>query len=212
MVQAFTANRTDDTFDVSALPRGPRSAEDFFDIHYSDLIAELLPVNPISISQQIPRRRIEGKGFEHLLRGPFRGRVSRNIEMDNASSIMCENDKDKENFKPNGVDSKEVDGRELGNVIIQERSPRLRWWFWMSDHVFGNRSLRDLDAQLHQLAVDPRCAPDRVLAAHRSNQIAYFSRNLRTSSLPVTNLPGPIPMKSLAVPTNDGFRFNDEEG
>jgi hypothetical protein len=38
---------------------------------------------------------------------------------------MCENDKDKQHFKPNGVDSKEVDGGELRNVILEERSPRL---------------------------------------------------------------------------------------
>jgi len=121
MVQAFPPNRTDDPFDVSALPRRPRSAENFFDIHDRDLIAELLAIDSISISHQISRRRIEGKGFKHLLRCPFGCRVSRNVEVNNASSIMCENDKDKQHFKPNGVDSKEVDGRELRNVIIEER-------------------------------------------------------------------------------------------
>src|SRR5262249_37811984 len=45
----------------SALPRSPRSAEDFFDIHDRNLIAELLAVSPIPISQQIFRCRVEGK-------------------------------------------------------------------------------------------------------------------------------------------------------
>src|SRR5262249_18604379 len=49
-------------------------------------------------------------------------------------------------------------------VILEERPPRLGWWFGASDHVFGNRSLRDLNVQLHQLVVDPGCAPDRVLS------------------------------------------------
>ena len=59
MVQTFTANRTDDPFDVSSLPRSPRSAEHFFDIHYRDLTAELLAIDSISISQQISRRGIK---------------------------------------------------------------------------------------------------------------------------------------------------------
>src|SRR5690242_19882582 len=90
VVQAFTANRTDDTFDVSALPGRPWSAENFFDIHYRHLTAELLTIDSISISQQISRRRIEWEGLQYLLRCPFGGRVTRNIEVDNASSIMCE--------------------------------------------------------------------------------------------------------------------------
>src|SRR5262245_57787119 len=80
VIQAFTANRTDDTFDVSALPRRPRSAENFFDIHYCDLTAELLAIHSISISQQISRSRIEREGLEYLLRRPFGRWVSRNIE------------------------------------------------------------------------------------------------------------------------------------
>jgi hypothetical protein len=88
MVQTFSANRADYAFHVSTLPGRPGSAKDFLDIHYCDLPAELLPIDPVSISQQILRCGIEGKGFEHLLRGPFRGRMSRHVEVDNASSIM----------------------------------------------------------------------------------------------------------------------------
>src|SRR5215470_6565944 len=157
MVEAFTANRTDDAFDVSSLPRRPRSAEDFFDIHYRDLIAELLAIDSISISQQISRCGIKRKGFEHLLRRPFRRWMSCNVEVDHASSIVCKDNKNEEDFEPNGVDGEEVDERELRNVILEERPPRLRWGFGASDHVLGNRSLRDLNVQLHQLAVDPRC-------------------------------------------------------
>src|SRR5262245_12067364 len=189
MVQAFTANRTDDAFHISSLPRRPRSAENFCDIHYRDLIAELVAIDPISISQQIARCGVEREGFQHLLRSPFGRWMSRDVEVDNASSIMRENDKNEEDFKPNGLDGEEVDGRKLRNVIVEEGSPCLRWRLWPSDHVFGNRGLRDLNPQLHQFAVNPRCAPNRVLAAHGSNQIADFSRNLRTSGFSMTHLP-----------------------
>src|SRR5262249_41663001 len=172
MVQTFSANRTDDAFDVSSLPRRPRSAEHFFDIHCGDLLAELLAIDSISISQQISRRGIKRKGFEHLLRRPFRRWMRCDVEVDHASSIVREDNKNEENFEPNGVDGKEVDGSELRNVILEERPPRLGWGFGASDHVLGNRSLRDLNVQLHQLAVHPESAPNRVLAAHGSNKLA----------------------------------------
>src|SRR5262249_7603899 len=153
MVQTFTANRTDDAFDVSSLPRTSRSAEHFFDIHYRELVAELLAIDSISISQQISRCGIKRKGFEHLLRRPFRRRMSGDVEVHDASSIVCEDNKNEEDFEPNGVDGEKVDGAELRNVILEERPPRLGRGFGASDHVLGNRSLRDLNVQLHQLAV-----------------------------------------------------------
>src|SRR5215467_13875290 len=118
MVETFTANRTDDAFDVSSLPRRPRGAEHLFDIHYGDLIAELLAIDSISISQQISRRGIKRKGFEHLLRRPFCGWMSCDVEVHDASSIVCEDKKNEKDFEPNGVDGEEVDGRELRNVIL----------------------------------------------------------------------------------------------
>src|SRR5215831_14587764 len=203
MVETFKANRADDAFDISALPRRPRSAENFFDIHYGDLVAELLAIDSISISQQISRCRIKRKGFEHLLRRPFSRWMSCDVEVHDTSAIVCEDNKNEEDFEPNGVDGEEVNGRELRNVILEERPPRLGWWFWTSDHVLGNRSLRDLNVQLHQLAVDPGCAPNRVLAAHGSNQIADWFRNLRPSGLSVPNLPSPVPTKSLTMPADE---------
>src|SRR5262245_46883843 len=88
MVQALATNRANDAFDVSSLPGRSRSAENFLDIHYRDLIAELLPIDAISISQQISGCRIKGKPLEDLLARPFGCRVRGNVKMDNTSSIM----------------------------------------------------------------------------------------------------------------------------
>jgi len=121
--------------------------------------------------QQIFRCGVEWKGFEHLLRRPFRCGMSRNVEVHNASSIMCENDKDEQDFKANSVDDEEVHGSELRQVIIQERPPCLRSWIRISAHVFSNGCLRNLDARLHELAVNPRCDQrgfSRLMARIRS--------------------------------------------
>src|SRR5262245_16015643 len=97
-------------------------------------------------------------------------------------------------------------------MIATERPPRLRRRFRTSDHIFGDGCLGDLNAQLHQFAVNPRCAPSGILAAYCSNQIAGLFRNLRTSGLSVPNLPRPVPAESLTMPANDGIRLDDDEG
>ena len=81
------------------------------------------------------------------MRGPFRRGMSRDVEVDKASSIMREDDKHEQNFKPHGMDGEEVDRSQLRDVIIEERSPRLRWWFRSANHVFGNRSLGNLNSE-----------------------------------------------------------------
>ena len=113
MVQTLSSYRADDAFHVRALPRRSRSAEHFVDVHNFDLLAELLPVDTITIPEQIFRRGVERKSFAHLPRGPFCRRMRRHVEVDNAASVVREHDKDEEDFKPNCVDREEVDRSEL---------------------------------------------------------------------------------------------------
>jgi len=108
---------------------------------------------------------------------------------------MGENDKDEEDFKPNRVDGEEIDRSELTYMIVQERFSPLRRWFRIANHVFGNGSLGNLNTQFHVLAVDARCAPNRILTAHGPDKITSFLRNSRTARLTATNLPGPIQRK-----------------
>jgi hypothetical protein len=39
-------------------------------------------------------------------------------------------------------------------------------------HVFADAGLPDVDAQLEQLAVDARGAPERILSAHATDEIS----------------------------------------
>jgi hypothetical protein len=61
-------------------------------------------------------------------------------------------------------------------------------------------------------AVNPRRAPQWILAAHGSYQIPSFPRNLRASGSSVAYLPAPIPPESLTMPSDDGFRLYDNQG
>src|SRR5215471_19695835 len=138
--------------------------------------------------------------------------MSRDIEMDDASTMMCEHDEDEQNLEPDRVYREEVDRNELGYMIGEERSPRLGWRLGMADHVFGDGRLGNLNAQFQEFSVNSRRSPGCVITTHGSNQIASFFRNTGTSRSAVANFPGPVPLKSLTMPADDGFRFDNDQG
>src|SRR5689334_12706905 len=107
------------------------------------------------------------------------------------------------------MDCEEIDRGQLRYVVIEKGPPRLRRWFWISDHVFGDGSLGNCDAQFQQFAVNPRCAPERIVSAHCSDQITRLVRNRRTAGPTMTNFPGPIPTEALAMPGDNRFGLND---
>src|SRR5215475_8932685 len=138
--------------------------------------------------------------------------MSRDIEMDDASTMICEHDEDEQNFEPDRMYREEVDRNELGHMIGEERSPRLGWRLGMADHVFGDGRLGNLNAQFQEFSVNSSRSPGCIITTHGSNQIASFFRNTGTSGSAVANLPGPVPLKSLTMPANDGFRFDNDQG
>src|SRR5262249_28440132 len=66
--------------------------------------------------------------------------MSRDIEMDDTSTMMCEHEEDEQNFEPDRVYREEVDRNELGHMIGEERSPRLGWRLGMADHCIWQRT------------------------------------------------------------------------
>src|SRR5260370_16335988 len=136
MVQALAPNGTNDSFNISRLTWRAGRPKNLFDVHDFDLLAEFESVNTIPIAQQIFRRGIERKSLHALLSGPFRCRMSRDVEMHNASTVMTEDDKYKQNLEPNGGHREEVDGSQLRGMILQKASPCLQWPFRVSNHIF----------------------------------------------------------------------------
>jgi hypothetical protein len=59
--------------------------------------------------------------------------------------------------------------------------------------------------------VDARSAPERVLAAHRANQITDLLRHCGPSQFSPPNLPRPKETEALPVPADDGGGLDEEE-
>src|SRR5262249_18680563 len=64
------------------------------------LFTKLESINPIAISQEIFRCGVEGNSFDDLLCGPLCRWMGGHVEMDDASAIMGERDKDEQNLEP----------------------------------------------------------------------------------------------------------------
>ena len=76
-------------------------------------------------------------------------------------------------------------------VILKESPPVLRRWLPPAYDVLAHAGLADINTEFEQLAVDARCTPKWILAAHLPNQLADFFRHRRTPGLAMTNFPGP---------------------
>jgi len=74
--------------------------------------------------------------------------------------------------------------------------------------LLGIRSKQRTSAWCH-FAVNPRRAPQRILAAHLANQFPYFKGDWRSFRLAAAHLPGPDHPKPFALPGNHRLRFHD---
>jgi hypothetical protein len=87
--------------------------------------AEIMTINPITISYQVARHGVVGKRFHDLLCRPTGGGVFGNIEKDNTATVMREDDEDIEHAELYGGNGEEVDRNHLADVISKKRHPGL---------------------------------------------------------------------------------------
>src|ERR1700681_518842 len=122
--------------------------------------------------EEITRDAVPRKRVPELLAGPFRRWMSGHIDVDDAPAIMGQYQEDVQNLEPDGRHGEEIHRDQVVDVVRQERAPRLRRGLSASDHVLADTGFADVNAQLEQLAVDPRGAPERILSAHATDQIS----------------------------------------
>src|SRR5215470_9565557 len=92
VIQAFSADRTDQTLRVRVLPRRSRRSDDLRDPHRSNAMAECPTIGFVSVPQQIARCSVPGKGLGHLARKPILRGVWRDRKVDNPSAIKPQHD------------------------------------------------------------------------------------------------------------------------
>ena len=117
--------RTGEPCDVRILPRTSWRGQDLVGPDRVETGPNGRPVDPISIPQEEPGRRVPREGVAELLCRPRRGRMIGHVEMHDATAFVGQHDEDKQDATGEGWDDEEVDRDQLSYVIGQERSPRL---------------------------------------------------------------------------------------
>ena len=140
-----------------------RRRHNFLNVHPAKRLTESISVTTISISDQKSRRVIPWERFQHLLRCPFRSRMSRNIKMDDFSAMMLQHNEHEQEPKAQSWHYDEINRDELLGMIFQECPPCLRRMFAVSRHVLGNRGFRQFDPELQQLPVNSGRTPGWIL-------------------------------------------------
>src|SRR3979411_1363517 len=148
----------------------------------------------VSIPDEMSRRVIPRERLGDLARDPLCAWVCRHAKRHPKSSCVAHNDKTIQNLEC--------------DVIAEKRPPALRRWPRVAAHVPSDRRPGDLEAELEQLTVNTRRAPQGVRTAHLANERAQLSRDLRSANA-VAGSRAPIRPEPSTVPANDGLRPDD---
>lgn len=168
----------------------------------------------IVVEEKEPGRGLVGKCFAQLLDDPIASWMPCDIEVQDATPVMTNDEKAVQQVECDGGDSKEVHGGNDFAVIVKKRKPTLRRLrvSRCTTHPTGDRSLGYLEAEHEEFAVDARRAPGGIFNDHLKDQVTDLFGNSLSAAHWVSGLTqhGPVPSESGAVPA-DHCLWHDEE-
>ncbi len=170
-------------------------------------------MNAISIPKQVSRRSVPRERLDNLLRGPFGGGIRRYVEVNDPAMGMAQDDKHVQHTKLNRRHHKEIHSNHVRHMILDERSPGLRWWFRpVSTQEARYGPLRHHNSKFKQLAVNLGCTPKRIGIGQSENERFHIGRQRRSPTLTTLGFPAPVEFEGPLVPAYDGIRLYDHKG
>src|SRR5207245_7743605 len=111
-----------------------------------------------------------------------------------------------------GRDREEIDGGQIADVTGQERSPALRGrraplWEQAGDGALGHD-----DAELQELTMDSRSAPERIRGGHLCDKGLDLRVDWRAAPGGAAGELGPVLAEAVPRPPPNGVMGNDGEG
>ena len=88
VIEALASKGADHALNVRILPRRTRCRQHFFDAHLLHGPLKIGSVNRITVSDSKARRGVPRPRLAELLSGPRRGRMRRDIHVDDAASVV----------------------------------------------------------------------------------------------------------------------------
>ena len=93
-----------------------------------DSVPKFISVDLVIVTNQETSRQVEWAGFDDLLGGPVRSRVSGHVEVKNSPSLGAQDKEHVDNSKCRGGHDSEVNCKSLVQMIAQECCPSLPRW------------------------------------------------------------------------------------
>ena len=125
MVQALSWNRADESLDVCIPPGAWRRRQNFPHAQRRDSQTDVVAVNAVSISDEIPGWVSIGEGLYDLLRSPGRSGMLGDIEMQNFATTMFQDEQDEQDLQGDDRHGEEIQGHRLAKMVAQKGLPLL---------------------------------------------------------------------------------------
>jgi len=125
----------DHSLGEGVLPGGAWCRENLGDAHAVNPSPKLAAVDAVSIAEEVARRRVIGERFDNLLRRPGGSGGIGDVEVHDLPAMMQQDHEYVEDPEGRGRYDEEVDGDEIGEVVLEERVPGLR------GYGFGRRGM-----------------------------------------------------------------------
>jgi hypothetical protein len=178
VVNAFPANRTDQPFGICFLPRGTRRCWPVANAYRSESADIDLTISPVPVTDEIAGSLLPTACLRDLICDPFCGWMRCDAKPQNMSPAVPHDQTSIEQAKRDCRHDEHIHRRDAVDMIADKGSPALGRRVSSPDHDAG---LADLDAELKQLAMDPRRSPQRIGNAHLADQPSYFDRDCRSA-------------------------------
>jgi hypothetical protein len=214
VIQQIAAAAFNSTLRNSILPRTPQRSADTFDFHRSDRGGDFRPIFGITIQDDEPRSRPKWKCFSQLLDDPQARRMLCDVEVQDAPTIVTDDEKTVEDAERDRWSREEVHRRNRSPMVSKEGEPAFGWLGIprSSFHPTGDGSLGEIKTEHEEFSVYPRRSPGWILGNHPEDQIS----NLFREPSPPCRLSGPgdqapIETEACPMPSNHRLRRDDNQ-
>src|ERR1700687_5234730 len=141
MVKAFPADRTDQTFSISILPRGARRRRSIANAYRSESADKDLTIGPVPVTNEIAGSLFPPACLRDLICDPFCGWMRCDAKPQNMSPAVPHDQQSIEQAKRDCRHDEHIHRSDPVSVIAKECPPALRRRVSSPDHVLGHTRL-----------------------------------------------------------------------
>src|ERR1019366_7209818 len=138
MIQALAADRPDQPFGKAILPRRGWRGRLVPDAHGAQSASDDSTIDAIPVSDHVAGSPVPRKCLRYLACNPFCRRIPCDVDPDQISAVMADDDKGIEQVEANGWDNQQIHGGNVRRVVTQEGSPVLARRSTPLDHILGD--------------------------------------------------------------------------